>query len=106
VEIIWLSEASRSLDVIYDFYLSKSERAANKIIADIYYAVLRLSNYPFTAPIEPALNEFQDSYRSLVVRRLFKVIYRVDQEKQTVIIVTIWDCRRSPEQLRAEMPQE
>ncbi|NGM61478.1 type II toxin-antitoxin system RelE/ParE family toxin [Sphingobacterium sp. SGG-5] len=100
MKIIWLSEASKSLDAIYNFYLPKSKTAADKIIADIYHSILRLSKTPFIASPEPLLNEFPNTYRSLVIRRLFKVIYRVDEEKQAVIIVTIWDCRQDPELLK------
>lgn len=104
MRIIWSSEVTRSLEVIYDFYCSKNERAANKIITDIYNAALFLSHQPYMAPIEPALREFSESYRSLVVRRLFKLIYRIDEDKQAVVIVTIWDCRQNPEKLRTKIP--
>lgn len=104
MRIIWSSEATRSLEVIHDFYYSKNERAANKIITDIYNAVLSLSQQPSMTPIEPALSEFPESYRSLVVRRLFKLIYRIDQDKQVLIIVTIWDCRQNPETLKTKIP--
>ncbi|WP_416340540.1 type II toxin-antitoxin system RelE/ParE family toxin [Proteiniphilum sp.] len=89
---------------MYDFYYSKSERAANKIITDIYNATLLLSQQPFMAPIEPALKDLPKTYRSMVVRQLFKLIYRVDEEKQEVIIMTIWDCRQNPKNLRKRIP--
>lgn len=54
-------------------------------------------------PIEPALKDFSEKYRSLVVRRLFKLIYRIDVENQLVIIITIWDCRQSPEKLKTKI---
>lgn len=103
MRIIWLSEASKALDAIYDFYCSKSERAANKIITDIYNATLLLAEQPFMAPIEHALSEMSENYRSLVVRRLFKLIYRVDKNSQAVIIVTIWDCRQDPDKLKVDI---
>lgn len=104
MKIIWLSEAAKSLEAIYDFYSSKSARAANKIIADIYNATLSLSEQPFMGPVEPALRELTGTYRSLVVRRLFKLIYRIDEDSQVVVIVSIWDCRQDPERLKIHIP--
>ncbi len=63
-----------------------------------------LSKHPSMAAIEPALIELPKTYRSLVVRHIFKIIYRIEEETQKIIIVTIWDCRQDPTQLRDKMP--
>jgi len=46
------------------------------------------------AALEPLLSGRAYPYRGLVVRRLFKVIYYV--ENDTIIIADVWDCRQDP----------
>ena len=37
------------------------------------------------------------TYRSLIVRKLFKVVYRI--EDKTIFIVAVFDCRQNPQKL-------
>ena len=41
------------------------------------------------------------TYRSLVVGKLSKIVYRVDDD--TIHIVDFWDCRREPKVLAREV---
>jgi plasmid stabilization system protein ParE len=64
---------------------------------DILNAVKRLCYFPQMAQVELLLNDKSFIYRSLIVRDIFKIIYRVDEKK--VYIIAIWDCRQNPETL-------
>lgn len=49
-------------------------------------------------PIEILLEDCADTYRYLVVDKHCKLIYIV--ELKAAHIVTVWDCRQMPEELR------
>ena len=79
------------------------ESAANKILKDIYDAVLPLQNFPQMAAIEPLLSDLPITFRSLIVRSIFKVIYFIDEEKEVINIATIWDCRQDDKRMKDEV---
>lgn len=56
-----------------------------------------LADNPYMGKKEFNIHNNANSYRSIVVHPLFKLVYRVVDE--VVYIVDIWDTRRSPENL-------
>ena len=98
MKLIYTPEATNALKGIYEFLCPKSARAAAIVHNEILDKIDRLSTFPEMAPIEPALEESAFVYRSLVVRRNYKVIYRIEGQK--IYIVDIWDCRRDPAIMR------
>jgi plasmid stabilization system protein ParE len=103
MKIIWLDTAREQLDEIYDFIAKQSVKAAAGIYNDIIDEADRLSDFPEMAAFEPLLNGEVFSYRSLIVRRTFKVIYRINSNAKEVIIVSVWDCRQNPEMLKGKI---
>ncbi|MDR2147077.1 MAG: type II toxin-antitoxin system RelE/ParE family toxin [Tannerella sp.] len=97
----WKPEAEKTLDDIYRFYFYKSERAAYEIAKDIRDAAKKLKTFPYLASVEPDLEGFSETLRALVVRRLFKIIYYVDNNE--IVIVTVWDCRQNPQTLKTQI---
>ncbi len=59
--------------------------------------LLRLSNHPESSPIEEDLKNYEGNYRSTVIRKIFKLIYRFDKTENKVFIVDLWDARMSLE---------
>jgi plasmid stabilization system protein ParE len=100
MEIEWQPEAIENVKKIYTFYLSKDERVANKILVDINVSVERLAIFPRLAAKEPLLAECEVDFRSLVVRRLFKVVYYIDEQNDKIAIITVFDCRQDPQKLK------
>jgi plasmid stabilization system protein ParE len=98
--VIWLPRADEMVNEIYRFYATKSEAAALKIVTDIRDAAERLANAPWSASIEPLLAGFARTYRSCVVRHLFKLVYFVDEAAHKIVIADVWDCRRDPASLK------
>jgi plasmid stabilization system protein ParE len=101
--VIWTPNAEKRLDEIYCFYEAKSKQVARKLIADLRNATQVLVAFPYMAMIESNLTGNRETYRSLVVRRFFKVIYYV--ENDTVYIFTVWDCRQNPGKMREDIKQ-
>ncbi|MDR1610964.1 MAG: type II toxin-antitoxin system RelE/ParE family toxin [Candidatus Symbiothrix sp.] len=99
METRWTERADRSLDVIFDYYKEKSEQAANRIIGEIIDSSRRLTVFPQMAPVEPSLGNRSETFRALSVKNRYKIIYYVDAAADEIVIVTVWDCRRSPEGL-------
>jgi plasmid stabilization system protein ParE len=98
MKLIWTEFAAEQLESIYVFIKNKSEIAAVGIYNDILDEVDSLLHFPYMAPLEGLLSEFTESYRSLVVRNIYKVVYYTNNE--TIYIVAVFDCRQSPEKLK------
>ena len=98
MKLIWSEFAAEQLESIYVFIKNKSEIAAVGIYNDILDEVDSLLHFPYMAPVETLLSEFTESYRSLVVRNIYKVVYYINND--TIYIVAVFDCRQSPEKLK------
>ena len=59
----------------------------------------RLMNHPLSSPKEPLLKRFLRPYRSAIIRKNWKIIYRYDEEIDKVIFVDLWDMRKHPRTL-------
>ena len=53
-----------------------------------------LGEQPYLGKIEPYLAHRPLEYRSIVVNRLNKIVYRIEDD--AVCIVAFWDTRREP----------
>ena len=98
MKLIYSHKAAKALNDIYKFLNKKNSHAAVIIHNEILDEIDRLLLFPQIGPIEPELENISFTYRSLVVRYTYKVIYRI--EKQTIYIVDIWDCRCNPLKLQ------
>lgn len=62
---------------------------------EIHRVTTLLCENPFMGPQEPLLSDAPVLYRSVVVSRLNKMIYWINDD--VIEIVDFWDCRREPE---------
>ena len=100
MKLYYSSKAVQSLHHIYAFLNQKSNRAAVIMHNEILDEIDKLLLFPQMGSIESELKNETWEYRSLIVNRIYKVIYRI--EKQKIYIVNIWDCRRNPLKLRRD----
>lgn len=56
-----------------------------------------LETNPYSGAIEPLLSDLPTTYRSVVVTRLSKMVYRIIDDR--IEIAAFWDCRREPRSL-------
>ncbi len=96
--IEWSPRAQSDLADIWGYYSPLNAKAAAKIVSEIRASVRLLADFPLLAPRELLLEGHTFEYRSLVVVKRYKAMYRIDGEK--IIIVTLHDCRRDPVKLR------
>lgn len=103
MKIDWSKKARRRLHDIKAFYEKKSIKVSKEILKDIKSAVEPLREFPQMAAIEPLLSDLPKSFRSLVIRNTYKIIYYVDDSKEIINIITVWDCRQDDKKLKDEV---
>lgn len=92
---MWLTPAKESLREIAIYYKKEyGEKPAKKVVSDITTSGNKLKYFPEMAAIEPLLKNRTKTYRSLVIKKTYKVIYYID--RNIIYIADIWDCRQSP----------
>lgn len=94
MEIIWTKRAVIHLEDIHKFYEEKSLAVANSLYNDLIDSVEPLKDSPQMAQREEALKHLKKEYRSLVVKKTFKIVYYTN--KDNVYIVAVLDCRQHP----------
>jgi len=99
MKVLWTLFAESQLDDLYDYIQTKNPHTAVEIYNDILDASAMLVRFPRMAAIEPLLSEFPEEYRSLIVRRNYKVVYFIDNET-IIYVVAVFDCRQNPQKLK------
>lgn len=106
MKVIWLTSAEEHLEEIYDFVAQKNPRAAVDIYNTLIEEADKLTTFPQIASLEPSLEKEAKSYRSLVVNKTYKIIYRIDSEAKAIIVVSVWDCRQDPGKLKKKVAED
>ncbi len=102
MKVIVSDRAEAKLHLTADYLLREFGRSSkNEFFNEFRLSIIYLRNNPYMWPIEPLLSNFSSTYRSFVLRRLNKVIYRIVDDY--IEISDIWDCRRNPDDLVAEL---
>lgn len=105
MEVIWLTEAREQMRAVYAYGKAVfGRKVAMEFRAEIYQQAKLLADFPYLGPIETCVSDLPLSYRSLVGHRHYKLIYRIDEARQTVYISALWDTRRNPAQLGEDLP--
>ncbi len=98
----WSPKARTALDQTADF-IQKEFGSNSKV--QFKLEVRRVNNllklHPHLGSIEPLLADFPSTYRSIVVNRLNKIVYRVVDDH--IEIADFWDVRREPQSLAKRM---
>lgn len=97
--IVWDIKATKALKHIFDFYKSKSVKAAHKVKDDILKTVSGLSNPPKYS-YDPDLGA---PYHRVVSRRRYRIIYFQDSDLKRIEILYIFDAVQSSAKLREEI---
>lgn len=65
--------------------------------------IKRICKYPESGTLEPLLKDEGMIYRYVHVQKRIKLIYRYDEQQQTIYIVDVWNTRMSPQNLLDRM---
>lgn len=104
VSVIWRKRAERQLDIAtthgYELF---GERIAGKFYWQIKKYSNLLASHPHLGAIDPLLENRRRTYRSLVVHEHFKLVYYIDDKREILYIVALWDTRREPSTLTKQI---
>ncbi len=98
MNLLFFPNALRQLEDIYDYLRQFNPRAAARIHNSLLDDIERLTSQPLLGYVEPLLDDLPGGYRSLLVGKRHKALYRI--EGDTIMVITIHDCRRNPARLR------
>ncbi|MCK5776059.1 MAG: type II toxin-antitoxin system RelE/ParE family toxin [Bacteroidales bacterium] len=94
--VYWTRFAENKLDDIYEYYETKTgTRIARKLISDIIDKTIGLNESPYIGQKETLLSSRPQNFRYLVFKN-YKIIYWINQIKNRVDIVNVFDTRQSP----------
>jgi plasmid stabilization system protein ParE len=97
--VVWIPGAEKRLRGIYSFYKKRAgEETATKIVSRIRERANALGRTSSRGHIELLLEDMPGELRSVVVKRIHKIIYMIEGE--FVFIVSVFDCRQDPAKLR------
>ncbi len=98
MKIHWTNRARKSANEVGEYILKTfGEKSLDKFIKALWHDVSLLEESPSLGRIEPLLKKRAFTYRSLVVNKLSKIVYRVDNDN--IYIVDVWETRRAPKTL-------
>ena len=95
MEIIWSDQAYKKWKETADYILHQyGVDAVIRFKTNINEWEDSLSQLPLIGQLEPLLRHRQIPYRSVVINKLNKLIYYLDNDK--IIIADLWDTRKEP----------
>jgi toxin ParE1/3/4 len=91
MKIVFSSGAKADLAEIVKFIAKDKPQAARKWAADTRQSVLRLSNFPKMGRTVP---EYGDETIREIINGQFRIVYKIDEKKDTIVIVPIYHAKR------------
>jgi plasmid stabilization system protein ParE len=95
LKIFWTHFAKFELKKIYEFHnIVASNRIAKKLVSGIVLSTKNLSKQPEIGTLEELLLNKPQKFRYLVHKN-YKMICRINSEKNQIESVTVFDCRQN-----------
>jgi len=95
MNVIWHKQAWKALRETATYIRKNFSLTVKENFRDEVNRVeLLLQSNPYLGSVEPLLADFPDCFRSIVVNRLNKIVYYVEDD--TIHIADFWDTRREP----------
>ena len=95
MNIYWHKRAAAQLHQVEDYVLRDfGERMRQEFMREVERTTLLLGDMPTMGKIDPLFAHRKRTYRSVVIRRLNKLVYYVKDD--TLHIAAFWDTRREP----------
>ena len=93
----WDDSAKRGLYQVAEYIKDNfGVKSLKKFRQELVHTTDLIASNPYMCALEPLLSERESSYRSALINNLSKMVYFVDEEKNTIHIVAFWDCRCEP----------
>ena len=95
MKIYWHKRAVEQLHQVEAYILRTfGEQVREEFMSEVEQTVLSVAKMPAMGKIDPLFVHRKQTYRSIIVRRLNKIVYYVKGD--TRCIVAFWDTRREP----------
>lgn len=95
MRVKWHSKAKIAVQQTARYIRSRFDaKSASDFVQEVYHTEKLLVNNPHLGSAEPLLSDLPVLYRSIVINRLNKLVYWVNDD--TIEIVAFWDTRREP----------
>ena len=98
-DIFWDVKALGAVRKIYDYILEKSYQGAETVKQEIFDAVASLKMNPERFPVD---RDLKSPYRRCLVRN-YRIIFRIYPEDCRVLIIHVWNSKRSTKSLFKEI---
>ena len=100
--VVWLEQADKALSQTADYIAAEyGQRSMDKFMGKVDEVGLLLEDNPYLGPVEPLLADRASTYRSVVVAKVNKIVYRIMDDR--IEIADFWDVRREPQALADEV---
>ena len=95
LNLVWDEEAMEQFMQVAEYVNAGfgTERMV-RFLEEVYHTADLLTINPNIGMLEPLLSDRSKTYRSIVVAKLDKMAYYVEDD--TVYIMAFWDCRSNP----------
>lgn len=102
MNVVILEQAEDSIRITARYIQQEfGKRSRDLFLRKIAETKSLLSTNPYLGPLEPLLSDHPSSYRSVVVAKQNKIVYRIINN--CIEIADLWDCRREPKALSEEI---
>lgn len=96
MRVIWQSSADRQRDQIAEYIRQEfGARRRRQFLKEVRQMTQKLKHSPGIGQIDPLFTDRPQTYRSVIINGLNKLVYRVDDN--TIHIVGFWDTRMDDE---------
>ena len=80
-------------------FLNFGQLCVERFDSSLKQTLHRLGKHPQSSPREPLLKSYFRPYRSTIIMKNWKIIYRYDETYGRVILFDLWDMRMSDKRL-------
>lgn len=96
MKVRWSPDAKARFDKTGEFIKTRfGVKAQMQFKLEVRRVNNLLKSNPYIGPVEPLLADLPSTYRSFVVNRLNKIVYRIMDDH--IEIADFWDTRREPQ---------
>ena len=100
MQVKWFAKAQQHWDEQLDYCAETfGKSVALEGIKTVEEKIERICKFPTAGTPEPLLKGERLTYRFVHIQKRIKLIYRYDEQQQTIYIVDVWNTRMSPQRL-------
>ncbi|SFT87695.1 Plasmid stabilization system protein ParE [Algoriphagus locisalis] len=101
LEVYWTDFAEQELFKIFNYYKKEAGYTiAKKLIDGIYEEPFILKTQPEIGQIEELLKDREREFRYLIYKNNFKIIYWLNNARNHIEIIDVFDVRQNPPKIR------